>query len=221
VKGINVLEIKIQDYGGLAEMNWAADWSEFGTAVVTAVGLAATVYSIWAASRQASRERKTALDQAEQDQKWRQTVEAQAAVRRLLDDKRALHAMTMLDDKADHAFPDDGIAKPDEITKEDIVSALQAVGPSYTKKQTFVRDSMDSLFNHFELIQQGIEAKIYTLEQIKFPINYYVRMMDLIGKQDFSKYIGESGYEKSNTLIDDILNMPSKASTSKDSVGDA
>ena len=68
--------------------NVAADWSEFATAVAAIVGLAATVASIWIASHQGKPRKNEALEQAQLDQKWRRTVEAQAAIRRLLDDQK-------------------------------------------------------------------------------------------------------------------------------------
>jgi hypothetical protein len=188
-------------------MNIAADWSELATAVVAAIGLAATVGSIWAASYRASRERKAALDQAGRDQTWRQTVEAQAAVRRLLDDKRAFEAMSMLDYWDGQTFPTVG-----EITKEDILNALQAVGPGFDQKQAFVRAAMDSLFSHFELIQQGIDAKIYMLEDVKFPIDYYIKKMGQINGGTFIEYSNKSNFHKSNALITAILEHPSKDS---------
>jgi hypothetical protein len=184
----------------------AADWSELATAVAAIVGLAATVASIWIASIKASRERNEALRQAQRDQKWRRTVEAQAAIRRLLDDQRALNAMTMLDNSADHDFPDVG-----EIAKSDIVSALQPVGEPSSKRK-FVRAAMDSLFNHFELIQQGIDAGIYVLEDVVFPIDFYIKIIGQNDRETFTKYIEESGYHKANVLIDNILRPPSKES---------
>jgi hypothetical protein len=195
--------------------NIAADWSEFATAAATVVGLLATVVSIWIASYLASRQRNEALDQAKRDQKWRRTVEAQAAIRRLLDDRRAFDAMSMLDYWDGQKFPIEG--KPTEIKGSDIVDALKAVGPGFTPTQAFIRAAMDSLFNHFELIQQGIKAKVYKLKDVKFPIDYYIKRMGEIGKETFLKYNEENRFHKSKDLITTILDLPSEDTKSKDS----
>jgi cell division protein FtsL len=49
--------------------------------IVAAIGLFLTVYSIQQASKLASEDRKAALEQAQKDLRWRQTVEAQRAIR--------------------------------------------------------------------------------------------------------------------------------------------
>ena len=184
-----------------SKLVFATDWIELATAVVAAIGLGLTVYSIRDASHRASRERKAALEQAQQDLKWRQTVEAQAAIRRLLDDKRAFEAMTMLDWDG-QTFP---VGETNaHITSSDIVDALKATG-SFTAVQAFIRAGMDSLFNHLELIQQAIDARIFKLEDVVFPIEYYIRKMEQIDLDTFAKYMTKFDFAKSDRLISAIL----------------
>jgi hypothetical protein len=171
--------------------------------IVAAIGLFLTVYSIQQASKLASEDRKAALEQAQKDLRWRQTVEAQRAIRTMLDDKEAFDAMTMLDwDGQEFSIRGQSIA----VTHAEIRESLAPSRGGFTDVQAFVRDKMDALLAHLELIQQGIEAKIYTLDDVAFPIDYYIEQMNNnIGLGAFKQYITAFNFPRSGKLIDSIL----------------
>ena|SRR5579863_1432138 len=189
---------------------FAADQVEVVTGVLTivglivaAIGLFFTVCSIQQASKLASEDRKAALEQAQKDLRWRQTVEAQHAIRRMLDDKEAFDAMTMLDwDGQEFSIRGQSV----RVTHAEIREALAPGRGEFTDVQAFVRDKMDALLANLELIQQGIEAKIFTLDDVAFPIDYYVEQMNNnIGLDVFKKYITAFNFPRSGSLIDSIL----------------
>jgi len=206
----------MNDY--LKELTYADDFSDkievitfligIVTLIVAAVGLRFTVYSIKDASRRASEERNAALQQAKHDLRWRQTVEAQAAIRRLLDDRRAFDAMTMLDW--------DGERLPvgeNDFKRGDVVDALKA-NENYSKPpRSFIRAAFDAFFTHLELIEQAIKAKIFTLDDVKFPINYYVRKMQEADVEVFKAYTTKYEFKKAQKLINDILAQPDENSS--------
>jgi hypothetical protein len=171
--------------------------------IVAAIGLFLTVYSIQQASKLASEDRKAALEQAQKDLRWRQTVEAQRAIRTMLDDKEAFDAMTMLDWDGQE-FLIRGQSR--SVTHAEIIESLAPTRGSFTDVQAFVRDKMDALLAHLELIQQGIDAKIFTLDDVAFPIDYYIEQMNNnIGLDVFKNYIIAFNFPRSGKLIDSIL----------------
>jgi hypothetical protein len=172
--------------------------------IVAAIGLFLTVYSIQQASKLASKDRKAALEQAQKDLRWRQTVEAQRAIRRMLDDTQASDAMTMLDwDGQKFSIAE----RPTRVTHAEIIEALAPGRGEFTEVQAFVRDRIDALLAHLELIQQGIEAEIFTLDDIAFPIDYYIDQMENnIGIEIVKRYIQAFNFPRSERIIVSILN---------------
>lgn len=189
---------------------FATDQIEVVTGVLTiiglfvaAIGLFLTVYSIQQASTLASEDRKAALEQARRDLRWRQTVEAQRTIRRMLDDQQAFDAMTMLDWNG-QKFPIAG--QPTPVTHADIREALAPSRGEFTEVQAFVRDRIDALLAHFELIQQGIDAEIFTLDDILFPIDYYIEQMENnVGIDVIREYIKAFNFPRSDKIIVSIL----------------
>jgi hypothetical protein len=172
------------------------------TLLVATIGLGFTVYSIREASRRATRERDAALQQAKRDLQWRQTVEAQSAIRRLLDDGRASNAMTMLDWDGER-FPIG--ERPSPIKRSDVIDALRVrVSGELPDQQLFIREAFDALFTNLELIQQSIKADIFGLADIEFPISYYVKKMKDADIDTFKMYMTHYEFTKAQTLIDDI-----------------
>lgn len=180
------------------------------TLIVAAIGLGFTVYSIKEASRRATQEREAALQQAKRDLGWRKTVEAQAAIRRLLDDKRASNAMTMLDWDGER-FPVG--ERPSPIKRDDVIDALRVrMSGDLPDQQLFIREAFNSLFTNLEMIQQSIKAKIFELEDIEFPISYYVRKMKDADIETFKMYMTHYEFTKAQALIDHILERPDQNS---------
>src|SRR5437016_1186468 len=86
---------------------------------VFVVGIITGFYAI----AKAHRDRKDALEQAKKDLRWRQTVEAQAAVRRMANDPQAHNAMIMLDWNGRHFEIREGLRA--RITWDDMRHALR------------------------------------------------------------------------------------------------
>jgi hypothetical protein len=121
----------------------------------------------------------------------------------MLDDQQAFDAMTILDWNGQR-FPIAGQLTP--VTHADVKEALAPNRGEFTEVQAFVRDRMDALLAHLELIQQGIEAEIFTLDDIAFPVDYYIEQMENnIGIDIIREYIRAFNFPRSEKIIVSIL----------------
>jgi hypothetical protein len=191
---------------------FATDKVEVVTGILTVIGLIVaiialfqTVSSIRQASTIATHDRKEALSQAIKDLRWRQTVEAQGAIRRMLDDAQAFEAMAMSDFE-DRSFVVNG--KSIHITFIEVQRALAPELESFSDLQIFIRDRFDTLLAHLELMQQGVDAKIFILQDLIFPIDYYIERIEKnIGLSTVKDYIRKFGFPKSERFIDSIVSL--------------
>ncbi len=186
----------------LLGLELVTDWIEIAGFAAAAIGLGISADQIRQAAQKATEERKAALLQAERDLEWRQTVEAQSAIRRFLDDRLAQDAMMMIDWDG-RSFSIDG--KNVVVSRKKTAAALSVGRSEFTNVEAFIRDRMDAFFNHFELMQQAIDSKIYPMEYIKFPIDYYVnRMKNEFGLDIFYSYLKNFGFQKAGALLKSI-----------------
>jgi hypothetical protein len=92
------------------------------------------------------------------------------------------------------------------VLHADVRGALKPTRELFTDKQVFIRDRMDAFLGHLELLQQGIEAKIFTVDDVAFPIDYYIDQINSnIGMDIFKKYIVAFNFPRSATIVDSIL----------------
>ena len=150
-------------------------WLEISKAVVTAGAFGVEIFTAWTGFEKAHRDRKDALEQAKRDLQWRQTVEALAAVRRMVTDPRARDAMIMLDWNGRHFEIREGLRE--RITWDEMRRALRIAPGRFEPKEVFIRDSFDAFFDHFQMIQQQIDNKMFEASHIVYPVGYFSRRM--------------------------------------------
>jgi hypothetical protein len=105
---------------------------------------AAAIFTAWVGFDKIHRDRREAIDQAKRDLEWRQTVEAQAVIRRMTGDLKAQDAMTMLDWNGRHYEIRPGVRE--RITWEDVRTGLRTDTGKFLPKEVFVRDRFDFFF---------------------------------------------------------------------------
>jgi hypothetical protein len=148
-------------------------WVEETKSVVEVGGFLLAIWTAWSGINKAHRDRQESLAQGKRDFEWRQTVEAQSAIRRLYRDVSAQNAMTMLDWNGRHFKIRDDLRE--SITWTEMRHALRVVDLHFKPKEVFVRNSFDALFDNFQLIQQQISTGMFAYEHVLYPIAYYSR----------------------------------------------
>jgi hypothetical protein len=145
-------------------------WVDIARLFVEAGGFSVAIFTAWAGLKKAHEDRKDALDQSKRDLQWRQTLEAQNAVRRLVGDSRAQNAMTMLDwdDREFEISP----SQSEPISRDERRIALRTSPVSFAPKEMFIRDCFDGLFDQFQMIQQEINNKMFDVEYVRYPIGF-------------------------------------------------
>ena len=152
--------------------------------------------------RDALEQRKRTLQQEKDDLRWRQTVEAQAAIVRMCDARLAQTAMTMLDWNGLTFKIRPG--RRERITWPEMREALRVERLIFSAKEVFVRDCFDALFNHFQLIQQQLTNKMFLLEDVLYPISYYARRIKHPANwAAFERFLITYDYLAAKSLIDD------------------
>jgi hypothetical protein len=157
-------------------------WLEILKVVVAAGVFGVGIFTAWTGFEKAHQDRKDALEQAkkeleqaERDLQWHQTVEAQAAVRRMGADPQARAAMIMLDWNGRHFEIRERLRE--RISWDEMRLALRTEPGGFKPKEVFVRDSFDAFFDHFQMIQQEIDNKIFEASHVVYPLGYYSRRM--------------------------------------------
>ena len=152
---------------------------DYAEMVGALVALATFFWSVWTtrdgiSTRHA--DQLAALGQAQKELRWRQTVQAQAAIKQLTDDLGAKNAMVMLDwDERVFQIEDKSIP----ITWEQMRVALRSEAGPFTAVEVFVRDAFDSLFDRLEMIKQQIDNELFEIGDVEYPIAYYSRRMKI------------------------------------------
>jgi hypothetical protein len=176
-------------------------WVETARLFVEAGGFSVAIFTAWQGLKKAHEDRKDALDQAKRDLQWRQTVEAQKAVRRLVGDPRAQNAMIMLDwsDREFEIAPD----QTDTISFVERQNALRTDPEIFDAKEMFIRDCFDALFDQFQMIQQEINNKLFDVEHVYYPVAYFSRLMWLpTDRPVIQAFLEKYGYPLAKDLIE-------------------
>ena len=158
-------------------VSFFSDWVELIGAVAAIGGAWIGFVQLKKSIDEANRQRRAANAQADREYRWQRANEAQRTIQRMMSDRMALNAMTMLDwDGRLFAIGKDrdGKEKREQIFWKDIPTALRLEGDRYTRKEAFIRDCFDHLFHHFEMTQQSIDLGVFEPRDIKYPFQYYI-----------------------------------------------
>lgn len=116
------------------------------------------------------------MTQSKLELRWKQAEAAKKLLDEMLTDPDAGNAMRMLD-WADTKFEvEPGLRVVIEV--EDYVKALRISDFDFDDKELYIRDSFDSLFYYMAMIEHYIQSDLVRLEDVLFPLDYYVRIMN-------------------------------------------
>ena len=110
----------------------------------------------------------------ERDLRWKQAGSAKQLIDEMFDDQRAKDASLMLDWE-ERTYKIDGT--PVTIDKNDIIKALSPVYRNFSNVETYIRDCFDYFFYYIQLIEQSLVNEIFLEKDIKFPLEYYAKII--------------------------------------------
>jgi hypothetical protein len=183
-------------------MNYVQTLSWAGAALTAALGLWGFSVEQRKSRRQRESEiaeRKEANAAAARELQWRQAGAAQVSLEKFEADPRAADAMLMLDWDG-RWFPSGG-PEQWQLRKNDVLEALRTKGKPFSTAEIYVRDSFDRFLWHFERIQSQIDVELITLAHVRFPIAYWVALMDE-DKNVFDGFLEAYGYTGAITLME-------------------
>ncbi len=178
-----------------------SNWVEVTKWFVETGSFAVAIFTAWAGFEKAHTDRKEALEQSKRDLRWRQTVEAQSAIRRMYSDEFAQNAMTLLDwnGSSFQIQPD----LRESIGWGEMRDALRIANLEFKPKEVFVRNCFDGLFHNFQLIEQQIKNKMFRIDEVTYPIAYYSsKIMNEANWPAFNAFLTEYEYFKAKELIE-------------------
>jgi hypothetical protein len=108
--------------------------------------------------------------------------------------EKAWDAMEMLDWAGGRSFDIGGgvmVAVNDEMLRK----ALVAEYGSFDPPGTYIRDQFDLFFFHMRRIEHAVEIALVEFDDVRFPLEYYVRLMAAIDRDLFEAYMTFFGFE--------------------------
>lgn len=131
------------------------------------------------------------LRQKRIEHRWQQTSQAREFLKDIKNDYRASSALQMLD-WSGRSY-DIGLNETATITFDEVEAGLRTSNLSFTRKESFIRDCFDALYDHFETIEHFIRHNFVTFDDVSTPLEYYV---DKIHSRDcHARFMREYGYE--------------------------
>jgi hypothetical protein len=138
--------------------------------------------------------------------RWKQASVGKQLIDEMHDDGLASAAMRMLDWDGRDFEVKKGVEKP--IRSADVLSGLRTTDTfGFSDEEKFIRDCFDSFFFHVHLIEQSIRNELTTLDDVKFPLDYYGRIMSRC-KEVFAGFMSEYGYGLAADFYSERLGMP-------------
>lgn len=143
-----------------------------------------------------------------QDFRWKQTKAAKELSDEMLDDEESKNATLMLDSKSrDYTFNGETFRIDIKVVKK----ALRIDNNHPNKEERYIRDAFDSLFYYTEKIEQFLQNGLFTLDDIRFPLEYYLNMIGTQGLwPEVSDYLRLCNFNQTIGLIKrfDLKNAP-------------
>jgi hypothetical protein len=170
----------------------------------------ATVLFAGAAAWKAFAEFRLSRIQRKEDLRWKQAESAKTIIDEWMDDKRAYDFCKMIEydnrsfkNEEGHEFFTDT-----EFIKEALNDKDEKTARSKREvDKRCIRDSCDSFLYYTEMMNQGREGNLYLLENLLFPLRYYLeRMQEKKIYQTVRGYACDNKYKGSVKLFGEILN---------------
>lgn len=152
------------------------DWIQTLSWVGAVIGIVIAAFKYVSEQKQNREQRKRELNQSEIEQRWRQAEAAKKLLDEMLSDSKAVAAMKMLDwNDVEYEI------KPnvhEKISEQDYLKALRVFNLHFKDKEEYIRDCFDSLFYFMAMIEHYIHSKLVRLEDVAFPLDYYLRIIN-------------------------------------------
>ena len=144
----------------------------------------------------------------EEDLRWKQAEAAKAIIDEWLDDKKAYDFCRMIEYENRNFKNEEG---KDFLSKRSLIEEALTDEDETTmsKKEVnkrYIRDCCDSFLYYTEMMNQGREGHLYLLENLLFPLTYYLRRMQEKGiYETVTKYARKYSYHGAGRLFDEIM----------------
>jgi hypothetical protein len=139
--------------------------------------------------------------QNERDLRWSQAKTAHELILQLQRDELAGNAMIMFDwDGREYEI---ALNKRETISWDDLKIAIRThSGEGYSGKEVFIRDCVDGFLFHVEFMEQSIDNGLIEFRDIKFPMEYYHRVLKDTGLLDpLKEYIRVYKYQNAEDFF--------------------
>jgi len=171
-----------------------------GVTVLIAVGAAWKAFAEFKLSR----------IQRKEDLRWRQAESAKTIIDEWMDDKRAYNFCKMIeyDNRSFKNEEGEEFFTDTEFIKEALNDKDETTARSKREvDKRCIRDCCDSFLYYTEMMYQGREGNLYLLENLIFPLSYYLKRMqkkEIYGT--VKEYASDNRYNGSVKLFGEILN---------------
>ena len=144
--------------------------------------------------------------QSERELEWRQAEMARTMVNTMMNDD-GWEAMTMLDWPEGRIYeiaPDTKVRiLPSEVPVA-IEAALRTKGPQRTATQRFITDRLDRFLFMISQMQAAVRSGLVRLEDVTFPLSWYVEKRLCRQKKLLLEYIAENSMVESNQFLESL-----------------
>jgi hypothetical protein len=152
---------------------------------------AAIAGGLWAIVRGLGESRENRKER-ELRRRWDQAKVGKELVDELI--ATAWNAMTMLDWSGGRSF-DIGGGQLVSIDDDTMRKALVAKYGLFDPTETYIRDAFDNFFFHMRRIEHAVEIALVDFDDVRYPIEYYIRLMAVIDRPLFEGYMRFFGFD--------------------------
>lgn len=158
--------------------------------ILKIVSLAVGVVGGLIAGFKAVSEMKLNRMQREREHRWKQTGEAKAFLAAIKNDYKSSSALYMLDWSGRHY----NISNDEKaaVLFEDVDNGLRVEDLQFSKKEGFIRDCFDDLYEKFGLIEHFIRHGFIEFADVEAPLAYYIKK--IVNNEHHIRFINEYGY---------------------------
>ena len=144
------------------------DFEKYFDSILKLVG----IFGALIAAFKAITELKEGRIQRERDYRWRQSNSAKQLIDEMNNNKFARDATVMIDWQGDGFVTD----KMENITinYSDIKAALRVNGKTFTSKEKYIRDCLDSFLHYIEFMEQSINNQLFEYKDVAYPMEYFI-----------------------------------------------
>lgn len=175
------------------------DWIQAISWMVTSAGVAFAGINYVVGARHNQAQRAQQLAQNAVTHRWKQAEAGKKLLDEMLADEHASAALRMLDWNDDEYEVQPG--RKERIAEAEYLRALRVVELTFDAKETYIRNCFDALFYYLALMAHYIRADLVRLEDVSFPMDYYIAAMDR-NREVFDRFLAYYGLARSAAFLD-------------------